>query len=403
MKLTLVTETYPPEVNGVAMTLSRLVAGVRALGGRVQVIRPRQAAEAVGPATGDEWIVPGLPIPFYRSLRVGLPAGARLRAAWRQSRPDLVHIATEGPLGWSALRAAHALGIPVTSGFHTNFDAYGGHYGLQLFREPLFRYLRWFHNRTRRTLVPARDLQERLQGEGFENVAVVARGVDTRLFDPARRSAALRSTWGVREEDPVAIYVGRLAPEKNLGLAVEAFLALQARCPGARFVLVGDGPERASLQSAYPGFHFAGTRRGEELAAHYASAEVFLFPSVTETFGNVVTEAMASGLVVLAFDYAAAREHVHNRRNGRTVAPGDRAAFVAAAGALAGERSAWAGWAAEARRTALELTWARVVARFVEELSAARAEAGPLSPGSAPDSGADPACVVPPAGSRSVE
>ena len=370
MKLALVTETFPPEVNGVAMTLSRLVRGLRARGHEVEVTRPRQKNES---AATDDHLVPGLPIPFYDSLRFGLPSVPRLEARWRAWRPDVVHVATEGPLGLASLTAAARLRLPVTSSFHTNFHAYGGHYGVAALRDATLAYLRWFHNRTRLTLVPTRQMVAELAAERFRGLSVMSRGVDTALFDPARRSAALRAEWGAGPDDPVVLYVGRVAAEKNLGVAVEAFLRLRAREPRAKFVLVGDGPAREPLARAHPEFHYAGMRRGEELAAHYASGDLFLFASVTETFGNVVTEALASGLVSLSFDYAATREHVRHGANGFAAAFGDAEAFYAAAEALVvpATRARWAGIREAARRTALGLTWEAVVARFEADVRVA--------------------------------
>jgi glycosyltransferase involved in cell wall biosynthesis len=372
MKIALVTETWPPEINGVAMTLSRLTAGLRVRGHRVDLVRPRQAGDSAGTAgeSGD-LLVPGVPIPFYRSLRMGLPAAGRLRARWRAERPDVVHVATEGPLGVAALRAARTLGLPVTSSFHTNFHAYGGHYGFRLLRGAALAYLRWFHNRTRLTLVPAGDLQARLAAGGFERLAVLSRGVDTELFSPERRSRDLRASWGADDSTPVAVYVGRLAPEKNLGLAVEAVLAMRAREPALRFVLVGDGPGREALARRYPEFHYAGMRRGEDLAAHYASADIGIFPSVTETFGNVVTEALAAGLVVLTYDYAAGREHVRDGVNGFAAPFDDVAAFVARARGLVAGRGRWPALRAEARRRALGLGWETIFDRFEAALRTA--------------------------------
>jgi len=370
MKIALVTETYPPEVNGVAMTLSRLVAGLRARGHRVGIVRPRQVADAKGPDAGD-LLVPGVPIPFYQTLRMGLPAIGRLRARWRADRPDLVHVATEGPLGLAALWAAATLGLPVSSSFHTNFHAYGGHYGFRLLRGAMLAYLRWFHNRTRCTMVPAGDLRDRLSSQGFARLTVISRGVDTDLFSPSHRRTELRAAWGADDETPVAVYVGRLAAEKNLELAVQAFLAMRESEPDMKFVLVGDGPERAGLAGRYPFFHYAGMRRGEELAAHYASADVGIFPSVTETFGNVVTEALASGLVTLTYDYAAGREHVRDGVNG-FAAPFDAPAeFLARSRLLMAARADWPRLRREARLTALSLTWEAIVERFESELVAA--------------------------------
>ncbi len=370
MRIALVTETYPPEVNGVAMTLSRLVGGLRAAGHEVEVVRPRQAHEKVGEATKD-FVVPGMAIPFYDSLRIGLPVALRLERRWRVSRPDVVHVATEGPLGLASLEAAARLALPATSSFHTNFHAYGGAYGASLLRDFTLVYLRWFHNRTRCTLAPTRQMVAELAELRFRRLGVMARGVDTRLFDPARRDEALRASWGAGPGDPVALYVGRIAPEKNLGLAVEAFLRLREREPRLRFVLVGDGPAKAGLQRAHPDFHYAGMRRGEELAAHYASGDLFLFPSVTETFGNVVTEALASGLVTVGYDYAATREHVREGRNGFVARFGDPAAFHAAAARALAERERWPGLREAARRTALGITWDAVVVRFAADLRAA--------------------------------
>jgi len=362
LDIAFVTETYPPEVNGVAMTVGRLVEGMRQRGHRVEVLRPRQGeADA-----GGEHDVPfaGIALPGYPGLQFGLPAGGALRQRWRQRRPDLVHVVTEGPLGWSAVAAARRLGIPVTSGFHTNFDRYSVHYGIGWLRPAVAAYLRMLHRRTRATLVPTAALAAELAGEGVPGVRVVGRGVDTVLFDPARRSAELRARWGVAGEGPVCLYVGRLAPEKNLALVEKCFAALQVWHPAARLVWVGDGPSARKLAQEHPEHHFAGMRTGEDLAAHYASADFFLFPSLSETYGNVVAEAMASGVPVLAYRSAAAAELVVDGDNGRVVAPGDEKAFVEAAlWALEdGERLRRMG--ERARSAMLPRGWPDVVASF---------------------------------------
>lgn len=375
MRLALVTETYPPEVNGVAMTLGRLTAGLRAAGHAVRVVRPRQAAEPTAPASPDaDLLVPGVPLPGYSTLRCGAPLVWRLEAAWRDWRPDVVHVATEGPLGLAALAAASRLRRPVTSSFHTNFHAYGGHYGAGALQDAALAYLRWFHNQTRLTLAPTRQMTAELAAARFRNLGVMSRGVDTALFDPSRRDPALRAAWGASPGDPVALYVGRVAAEKNLGAAVEAFLSLRAVEPRARLVVVGDGPARSALQTAHPEFHYSGMRRGEDLAAHYASADLFLFPSVTETFGNVVTEALASGLVAVAYDYAATREHVRDGHNGFSapMAPAGQPEGLAAALLRAhAARPRWPEIRAAARATATALTWDAVVARFAADVRAA--------------------------------
>jgi glycosyltransferase involved in cell wall biosynthesis len=335
LTVALVTETYWPEVNGVAMTLGHLVAGLSAKGHRVMIVRPRQKHEKSGWLEDGQLLIPGVPLPGYTELRFGLPVGNLLRQTWSARLPDIVHIATEGPLGLSALAAAQELEIPVVSTFHTNFHSYSRHYGLGWLKGSVERYLRWFHNRTLATLVPTAALARTLTLQGFRNVDVLSRGVDTQLFHPARRSNALRASWGAAENDPVIMVVGRVAAEKNLPLALRAFIVIREARPEARMICVGDGPLRESLVRRHPECRFVGTKYGEDLAQHYASADIFLFPSLTETYGNVVSEALASGNAVVGFDYAAASELIENGVNGLRVPAGDEAAFIDAACQLA--------------------------------------------------------------------
>ena len=363
LRVAVVSETYPPEVNGVAATIARVVDGLRDRGHELQLVRPRQGRgdEALQDQGFAEVLMRGLPIPRYPQLKMGLPSRQQLLRLWASQRPDVVHIVTEGPLGWSALQAASHLKLPVVSDFRTNFHAYSRHYGVAWLRTPIMAYLRKFHNRTSCTMVPTEGLRAELQAAGFRGLRVVSRGVDTRQFDPSRRSVALRASWGARPTDLVVLCVGRLAAEKNLDVLLIAFESLKAEDPSARLVLVGDGPERAALQQRCPEAHFAGLRRGDDLAAHYASADLFLFPSVTETFGNVVPEAMASGLPVVGFDYAAARQMVRHGDNGLLVAYDDGEAFRAAAQRLAGQLGWVRAMGAQARVTACGLEWGRII------------------------------------------
>lgn len=362
LAIAFVTETFPPEVNGVAMTIGRLVGGLRERGHRVSVIRPSQHKADAG--NENEHVLPGLPLPGYPGLRFGLPAGRRLAKQWQLNRPDLVHVVTEGPLGWSAVSVARRLGIPVTSGFHTNFDRYSVHYGIGWMRPALAAYLRTLHRRTRATMVPTAALAADLAGEGLTGVRVVGRGVDTLLFDPSRRSAELRASWGVSGEGPACLYVGRIAAEKNLALVEKTFAAIQVWHPQAKMVWVGDGPSAKQLATVHPEHHFAGMRVGEELARHYASADLFLFPSLTETYGNVVAEAMASGLPVVAYRSAAAAELVEHRVNGMVASPGDERGFVDAALWMLEEPGRLAGMASASRQAILPRSWASVVETF---------------------------------------
>ena len=329
MRYSIVTETYPPEINGVALTVQGLEQGLRARGHDVEVVRPRQASDVDGHV--DTVLVRGASLPRYPGLKFGLPAGRRLRAHWRRGFPDAIYVATEGPLGWSALRAARQLGIPAATGFHTRFDEYMRDYGAAFLQQAALRWMRRFHNSAQATLVPTRELQQFLQAQGFDNVVRLARAVDTHQFDPALRDAGLRAQWGIGEHGVAAIYVGRIAAEKNLALAVRAFRALQRVRPDARFIWVGDGPAREALQRDNPDFVFCGVQRGDALASHFASGDLFLFPSHSETFGNVTLEALASGVPTIAFNYGAARDFLRDGVHGAAIADGDDAGFVQAA------------------------------------------------------------------------
>ncbi len=382
LRVALVTETFPPEINGVAMTLGRTLEGLLRRGHSVQLVRPRQASDNVRSAAAhppgfSEVLVRGVPIPNYAGLRFGLPAGLRLLQLWRRQPPDIVHVATEGPLGWSALNAARRLGLSVSSGFHTNFHNYTRHYGLGWMRRPISGYLRGFHNRCDVTLVPTQALAETLCREGYRNLAVVSRGVDTTLFRPERRSAALRACWGVAEGQLLVLHVGRLAAEKNLPLLLDAWDAIRIRRPEARLLFVGDGPMRSGLAARCPDAIFAGMRSGADLAAHYASADLFLFPSMTETFGNVTTEALASGLGVVAYDYAAAGELIEDGGNGCKAPLGDADAFVAAAVRLATpDGGELARLRARSAPSVAHLDWERIHDRFAVVLGGAIAVRG---------------------------
>lgn len=373
LHIALVSETFPPEVNGVANTLGRLCQGLRERGHRLQLVRPRQADDTA-PNDDQLLLTRGWPLPGYAGLQWGQSSLHKLLRRWQRNRPDVLYIATEGPLGLSALRAARRLGIPVVSGFHTNFQQYSDHYGFGLLTRLLTGYLRWFHNRSRLTLVPSPSQRLELQRRGFERLELLARGVDGQLFHPARRSAALRAEWGLGEDEIAVLHVGRLAAEKNLQLLTRAFRQLQGDLPQQRLrlVLVGDGPLRTQLQAELPEALFCGVQRGEALAAHYASGDLFLFPSLSETFGNVVLEALASGLAVVAFDQAAAAQHIRHGHNGALAMPGDEVAFIESARWLLEDPESLRRVRLNARQHAGKQGWPAIVERFESLLHAAR-------------------------------
>jgi len=372
VKLALVTETFPPEVNGVAMTFGVIARELGRRGHAVTVYRPRRDDLAAGESHPEyvEVPLPGVAIPGYPLLRLGLPAGRTLRARWTAERPDLVHVVTEGPLGVSAIRTARALGVPVTSSFHTNFHAYTRNYGFALLGRPVLTWLRWVHNATARTFVPTEELGGELAAAGFQRVALLSRGVDTWQFHPARRTPELRRKWGVKPDTPVVIHVGRMAAEKNYDLLFRTYAAMRAANPDLRFVLAGEGPLRARLQREHPDCIFAGFFSREEIGRYYASADIYIHASVTETFGNVLTEAMASGLAVAGFDYAAARQFVQHGHNGLAVPLGDEPAFIEAAVLLGTDEFLRAQLRLAARAAVEAQSWENVIVRFESDLLA---------------------------------
>ncbi len=363
LRIAVVTETYTPEVNGVAITAAHFVEGLRHRDHTIQLIRPRQKPTEVPRADArfEEVLTQGVPIPGYPQLKMGLPAPRRLHRMWQAQRPDIVHIVTEGPLGWSALQAATKLGLPVVSDFRTNFHAYSQHYGVGWLKTPVLAYLRGFHNRTRATLVPTEAMRTALTHDGFRNVRVISRGVDTQVFTAARRSAGLRTLWGARNSDPVVLHMGRLAPEKDPEMIALTFEAIRRRVPTAKFVVVGDGPSRAGMERRMPYAVFPGMQRGTELARHIASGDIFIFPSRTETYGNVTVEAMACGLAVVAFDYGAARQHIRQGENGILAPLDDPERFISEAAALAGDMARATALGARAAVDAQRLDWSDIV------------------------------------------
>jgi glycosyltransferase involved in cell wall biosynthesis len=366
MRFLLITDTFPPDINGVARTLATLASGLHSRGHEVEIVTTLEAPPKEEP-TLKRHTVMAMPLPGYPGLRMGFTTTWQMQALYEEFKPDALYVATETPLGIASIRAAKKMNIPVVSGFHTNFQTYLEDYalpGLESFAQGMLRSI---HNQTARTLTPSVDTAAMLEKWGIQNVGVMGRGVDTDLFDPARRDPGLRQSWGADETTPVALYVGRVAAEKNLELLTRAFAAFRRTHPLAPSVVVGDGPKLKSLQEEHPEFHYAGARTGNDLAMHYASADVFLFPSITETFGNVVLEAMASGLMTVAYDYAAPRLLIRNGENGFLAAFNDDEAFLDQSQASA---AAWNDSAqrAAARETAHRLGWQRVIEQFESEL-----------------------------------
>ena len=300
MRVAIITENFLPKLDGVTRTLAMLLEHLRAGGHQVLLLGPDSGmdeyagAEVVGTA--------GVPFPFYPELRLNFFRPLFIRRL-KAFAPDIVHLVDPVILGAAGLVAARFLNKPLVSSYHTNLATYCGHFGFSLLTEPMWQYNRLIHNQCALTFCPSPSTARMLHLQGFEHLRIWPRGVDTTLFRPERRSAELRSSWLQDREQPenkiVLLYVGRVSWEKNLHLLMQAYQGMDHR--HCHLVIVGDGPAHAEMQQELAGLPvtFAGYLRGEALATAYASADIFAFPSRTETFGQVVLEAMASGLPVV--------------------------------------------------------------------------------------------------------
>ena len=329
LRLALFTDTWLPQVNGVSRTLARLVDAVRERGGAVRVFTLQDPAAADAP-DADVVRYPSIAFWAYEGLRLGMPRQRRVNADVAAFAPTLVHAATEFGVGLAGRRAAHALGVPFVSSYHTNFTSYAKFYRLGLLARPGWAFLRWFHNGGLRTYCPTASIRDDIDAQGFVNTAVWSRGIDTERFSPRFRSEACRARMNAREDTLVVTYVGRLAAEKGLDVALEALRAVDEARPGRiRFAAVGDGPYAPVVRRGAPaGSWLPGALHGDALSEAYASGDVFMFPSTTDTFGNVLLEAMASGLPVVGVDVGPTRELVAPDR-GWLAQPGSPDALAA--------------------------------------------------------------------------
>jgi glycosyltransferase involved in cell wall biosynthesis len=402
LRLALFTDTYLPQLNGVTRTLDRLARAVRARGGAVRVYTPGDPS--ADPAELDVWRRPSIPFWAYPQLRLVAPMQGRIRGDLEAWRPTLIHSATQFGMGITGWWCAKAMEVPFVTSYHTNFSEYATFYhlgGLRKLGDPLIRK---FHNLGARTYVPTRAVLEQLEEQGFERLAVWGRGIDRERFNPAFRSREWRARLGADDETVVVAYVGRIAAEKGLGVALGAMQRLADRSPRATstagtrsaggraplsgprivFALAGDGPYEAYCRRTAPpppAVHFVGPLEGRALSEFFASADIFIFPSTTDTFGNVLLEAMASGLPVVASDVAPTRELLAGG-GGVTVPPGDAEAFARAIDELAGDPARRAAIAARGLAYAATCSWDKIfddlVADYRLVIAGSPAASGPV-------------------------
>jgi phosphatidylinositol alpha 1,6-mannosyltransferase len=376
MRIALFTDTCLPTLNGVARALGLLIEHAARHGHEVALISP-SVSKTDHPGTSLHLQLPGFELPFYRELQAARPwLSAQQDRQLRAFQPDLVHSATEALVGIAGQRWARANKIPLVTSYCTNFPEYLAGYGLGFAEGWCWRHLQTFHDGARTTFCPSEATLTDLRARGFhERMRIWSRGVDSELFDPARRSDSLRQVMAP-DAELILMYVGRIAPEKKIDLLLDAFAPIRTRAAEAgrrvALVFVGDGPALAGLQRRnLEGVYFTGYRRGEALAAHYASADVFVFPSDTETFGQVVTEALASGLPAIAPARGGVVDTVIPGETGFLFTPGDATSLAEHTLRLVLDDELRATISRQARQAALRRSWSAVF----EQLFADYAEA----------------------------
>lgn len=381
MRIAILSDTYTPQVNGVTTVVERIVRTLDGFGHDVAVVAPRYPGERSPPAP-RELRIPSAPFPPYPAIRLSIPQFRAVARFLDAFRPDLVHVATEGPLGLTGRRYAVRSRVPLVTSYHTNFPQYARHYGAGVVEPLVWRWLRWFHRPARLTQTPGEAVRDELRRRDIGNPIVWGRGVDTAHFHPARRSAAWRRWLAGGDDTAIVLHVGRLAPEKNVDVLADAWAAARERLgQRATFVLAGEGPETRRLLARLPWVRHLGFLDRGRLAEVYASADICVLPSKTETCGLVALEAMASGLAVVAADAGGFRESIAHNGSGVLVPADDATGFAAAIMALVSAPGRRAEISEAARAAALERDVVPENLALLEQYSAA---AGIVEPGATP-------------------
>jgi glycosyltransferase involved in cell wall biosynthesis len=381
LRVALFTDTYAPEMNGVARTIERLCDALIARGAEVRVFAPRPSQ----PSPREHVVhAPSVAFWAYPELRIASPVSLRIGRALRDWSPTLVHAATPFSMGLAGRTAARRLGLPFVTSYHTSLSEYAKFYNLGAVSAIGWRFLRWFHNSGTTTFVPTRAIAEDLATRGFTNLALWGRGVDPDRFHPRWRRSETRAAIGATDRDIVVAYVGRIAKEKGIDVALDGMRQVLATRRDVVFAIAGGGPyEIGARQRAPGGSVFVGRLTGLPLSEFYASADLFVFPSTTDTFGNVILEAMSSGLPVVGADVASTRE-VMGEGSGLTFSAGNAAAFARAVLTLVENADLRLAAREAALRRAASASWTRIFDRLVadyravERRGAASLETAPL-------------------------
>lgn len=368
MRIAYFTDTYLPQINGVTNTLDKLRNYLAANNIRHMFFAPHYPGDSKAP--GREYVkrFKSVNFPVYPECRLSLPLYSNFSQLADKFKPDIVHLVTPLGIGLSGLRYARERGIPIVSSFHTNFDVYLKYYNLQCFEPLLWNFFKWFHKFCSINFCPSLDTMETLQSKGIENLKIWSRGIDTEAFNSIHRDPGIRARINPKGKKTF-LYVGRLAAEKDLDILMSSIRNINTVHPGmAQFVIVGDGPYASYMKETSPdNVVFTGYLKGQALSEMYASCDVFVFPSSTETFGNVVLEAMASGLPVVAVNSGGVKDSIIHGYNGLLCKSRDVGSFTDSISRFIDDGSLISRMGTNARQYTFSKSWNKIFSQLVSD------------------------------------
>ncbi|NEW07207.1 glycosyltransferase family 1 protein [Paenibacillus sp. SYP-B3998] len=380
MRIALFTDTFLPDVNGVSKTLGRWTRFLESKGVECKVFAPTSMTEGDPDPFRVERFY-SIPFLLYPECRLAIPNPLYIRKSLHAFQPTIIHCATPFNLGLFGLYYARKHGIPLVASYHTHFDQYLSHYKIPWVEPTLWKYMQWFHQSCRKVYVPSESTLHHLEAKGLRNLEIWSRGVDAGRFHPEVERHEVLSSRGVEASKFVLLYVGRLAPEKSVEIALETFAALPVTIrSNCHLIIAGDGPSAASLREGYgdqEGVTFTGFVEGKALADLYAAADLFIFPSATETFGNVVLESMAAGTAVIGVASGGVMDTIEDEVTGLLCPPGDVSAFVVAVRRLYESLETRLTLAKAGRAYALQQSWDQIFNKLYESYQEA---SNPLLP-----------------------
>ncbi len=366
MRIAVFSDTFFPQINGVSRVLGKYLEYMDKKDIEYSLFVPDKQENVYN---GNIISLGGVKFVLYPEMKIVLTRYLKVKHVLDEFKPDLVHLATPLSMGLMGMKYARANQLPLISSYHTNFDQYLNYYHLPLLVGPVNKYVKWFHSFSQLNFCPSRETLLRLQELGISNLEVCPNGVDQEFFSPNFRNAHTRQSLFTDTEGPILLYVGRIAPEKGLNVLIKAVQTHNHWGSSFKLILVGDGPSREKLESmGIDNVLFLGYKSGRELQEVYASADLFVFPSSTETFGNVILEAMCSGLPVVAARAGGVKDNVIDMYNGMTFQPGDHLDMARAINMLLLDKTLRSQLASNAVEYAMTKTWDEIFDQFFSRL-----------------------------------